>query len=154
VAVSPDGSFVLVNETTRYRVDRHWLSGPREGETEVLIDNLPGFPDGVSTGSDGRYWIALFSPRLSSLDSTLPKPWLRKLIYRLPQFLQPAPVRHGFVLAVDANGTVVNNLQDPDEESYSPITSAQEHDGMLYLGSLSYPAIGRLPVPAPEIEGP
>ena len=52
VAVSEDGSFVLVAETFRYRIRRYWLTGPRAGEDEVFADNLPGFPDGVS--GDGR----------------------------------------------------------------------------------------------------
>ncbi len=34
---------------------RHWLKGPRAGTTEVLIDRLPGFPDGVSRAPDGGW---------------------------------------------------------------------------------------------------
>ncbi len=55
VAVSPDDSYVLVNETMRYRTKRVYVRGPRTGEVEVFIDNLPGFPDGISTGADGRF---------------------------------------------------------------------------------------------------
>ena len=47
VAVSPNGDYVLVVETGRYRVIRYWLKGPRRGEREIFIDNLPGFPDGI-----------------------------------------------------------------------------------------------------------
>jgi sugar lactone lactonase YvrE len=147
VAVSHDGTYVLVNETTTYRVKRHWLAGPRRGKTEVFIDNLPGFPDGISAGRDGLFWIAVFSPRVKLLDRVLPSPWLRKVIYRLPRFLQPDPVRHGIVLAVDGHGRVKHNLQDPSADSYSPVTSVQQHGDMLYLGSLSYPGIARIAVP-------
>lgn len=147
VAVSPAGDYVLVNETTKYRVKRHWLRGPRSGETEILIDNLPGLPDGISTGSGGRYWVALFSPRIPALDKMLPRPWLRKLVYRLPEFLQPDPLRRGFVIAVDEAGKVVANLQDPSSSSYAPITSVEEHAGTLYMGSLEREAIARMAVP-------
>jgi len=148
VAVSPDGSFVLVAETTAYRIERHWLTGARAGETETLIENLPGMPDGVSTGSDGRYWVALFSPRIPTLDATLPRPWLRKVIYRLPAFLQPDPARKAFVLAIDDSGRVVDNLQDDSADSFAPVTSVEERDGFLYLGSLERKSIARLPKPA------
>src|SRR6185295_11226442 len=49
VALSPDQSFVLVNETGLYRVLKVWLTGPKQGQREVFIDNLPGFPDGISS---------------------------------------------------------------------------------------------------------
>ena len=38
VALSEDEAWVAVVETYHARVLRHWLRGPRRGETEVLID--------------------------------------------------------------------------------------------------------------------
>lgn len=29
---------------------------------EVMIDSLPGFPDGVSLAEDGNFWITLAGP--------------------------------------------------------------------------------------------
>lgn len=144
VAVSSDGAFVLVNETSAYRVTRVWLTGKKK--REIFIDNLPGFPDGISTGTNGTFWLALASPRNSLVDRLDTYPTLRKVIARLPEFLQPAPARHGFVLGLDGNGKVIQNLQDSSEQSFSPITSAQEHGGYLYLGSLDRPALARFPL--------
>lgn len=31
------------------------------GSLEVLLDHLPGFPDGVSKASDGNFWVAINS---------------------------------------------------------------------------------------------
>ncbi len=135
VAVSPDQRFVLVVETGKYRVLKYWLAGPKKGQKEVFIENLPGFPDGISTGSQ-VFWLAIASPRTSALDKTLPIPWMRKVIVRLPKFVQPAPQHYGLVLGLDASGKIVHNLQDPAKDSFSPITSVQEVDGFLYLGSL------------------
>ena len=85
VALSPDGSFVLVSETTAYRVRRFWLTGPNKGQSDIFIDNLPGFPDGISLGSDGLFWLTLVNPRNTLADETLmPHPFLRKLLLRLP----------------------------------------------------------------------
>jgi len=58
VALAPDGSFVLVAETGAYRVLRVWLTGPKAGDHEVFAE-LPGFPDNLSYGDDGLFWVAL-----------------------------------------------------------------------------------------------
>lgn len=144
VAVSPDQRYLLVNETSKYRVRRYWLDGPNKGRSDVLIDNLPGFPDGISANGAGTYWIALVAPRNPDLDAMLPKPWLRNLVARLPEALRPRPRCHAFVLGIDAEGKVTHNLQDPACTRYGFITAVTEHDGRLYLGSLTVPAIGRL----------
>jgi len=146
VALAPDASFVLINETTRYRVRKRWLTGPRAGTSEVLIDNLPGFPDGISRGRDGVYFIALASPRNALLDSLSGQPWLRRVVQRLPEALKPRPERVPYVVGIDAQGQVVTTLMDPDGATYGMITSAQQHGDRLYLGSLSEPAGGWVPL--------
>lgn len=80
IAVSPDETYVLVNETMRYRVRRVYVRGPRAGQVEVFVNNLPGFPDGISTGADGVFWLAVFAPRNPLLDAAGQKPWRRKAI--------------------------------------------------------------------------
>lgn len=146
IAVSPDDTYVLVNETMRYRVKRVFIRGPRTGEVEVFIDNLPGFPDGISTGKDGIFWLAIFAPRNALVDVAGPKPWLRKLIFRIPPVLRPKPERHPFVLGLDADGKVVHNLQDTEGVDFAKTTSAEEAGGWLYVGSLSEPKWGRIQV--------
>lgn len=150
VALAPDETFVLVVETGEYRIHKVWLQGPAAGSSEVLIENLPGLPDGISTGTNGRFWIALFTVRNAQLDALLPRPFLRKVVLRLPAFVQPQPHPYGFVLAIDAEGSVVHNLQDASPDAFSPVTSVQEFGGWLYLGSLTARGIARLPVPASD----
>lgn len=147
VAVSPDQLFVLVNETGRYRIHRVWLSGPRQGESEIFIDNLPGFPDGISSNGKGTFWVAIVTPRDATLDRLLPYPFLRKAIVRLPKFVQPAPKRYGFVLGLDSDGKVVENLQDGSRGCYAQIANVVEYNGSLYFGSISENAVGRYPLP-------
>ena len=146
VAVSPGGEFLLVVETGRYRVMRHWLKGPRQGETEIFVDNLPGFPDGISTDGEGLFWLALVSPRSAALDYFLPRPTARRLMARLPRWMQPAPKDYSFVLALDRDGNVVHNLQDPDG-GFAQISSVERYGDHLYFGSLVEDAIGRIPAP-------
>ena len=143
VALAEDESFVLVSETASYRVVRYWLSGPRRGHTEPVIENLPGFPDNVTRGSNGRFWVALISPRSRPVDALAGYPRLRRMLMRLPGALLPEPADYGHVVAFDADGRVLASLQDPTG-SYRKISSVLERGGELYIGSLEMPTLGRL----------
>jgi sugar lactone lactonase YvrE len=147
VAVSRNGDFVVVNETGSYRITRYWLKGPKAGQHDIFIDNLPGIPDGVSCSDAGVFWVALYSPRSADLDRMSNMPWMRKLALRLPEALQPKPVKHAFVLGLNEDGQVVHNLQDAGADAYAPITSVEQEGEWLYLGSLTQPSIGRIKAP-------
>ncbi len=147
VAVSPDQSFVLVNDTGTYRVRRYWLTGPKQGQSDIFIDNLPGFPDGILSSGRNTFWLALVNRRDAGLDALLPHPFLRKIVWRLPSFLQPNIKRYGFVLELDKDGRVVRNLQDSSPQCFAQIANVVEHKGNLYFGSIGESAIGRLPLP-------
>jgi sugar lactone lactonase YvrE len=146
VAVSPDQSFLLVVDTGMYRVRRVWLNGPKQGQSETFIDNLPGFPDGISSNGKDKFWLALVTPRDPVFDRLLPNPFLRKVVSRLPAFLQPAPKRYSFVLGLDLNGRVIDNLQDGSPTCYAEIANAVEHNGALYFGSIGESTLGRFPL--------
>lgn len=146
VAVSPDQSFVLVAETAEYRIRRLWLNGAEKGRSETFIDNLPGFPDGISANGSDKFWLALVAPRDKTLDRLLPHPFLRKAVLRLPGFLQPAPKRYSFVIALDLSGRVIENLQDDSPDCYAQISNVVEHEGQLYFGSIGESSIGRYKV--------
>ncbi|MGB0956360.1 MAG: SMP-30/gluconolactonase/LRE family protein [Panacagrimonas sp.] len=142
VALGPDDEYVLVAETTKYRILKYWLKGDKAGTQEVWIDNLPGFPGNLSFNGRDRIWVALFAPRSSLLDWSLPKPHIRQIIARLPGFLQPGLANHAIVLGIDLDGEVVENYQFDHRSAYAPVTSVEEHQGRLYLGSLSADGIG------------
>jgi hypothetical protein len=104
---------------------------------------LPGFPDGISSNGKDKFWLALVTPRDPVFDKLLPHPFLRKVVARLPKFLQPAPQRYAFVLGLDADGRVVDNLQDGSSTCYAEIANAVERNGVLYFGSIGESAVGR-----------
>jgi len=147
VALSPDGSYVLVCETNAYRIRKVWLTGERAGQSEVWVDNLPGFPDGVLSNGNGTYWVALASPRQANIDRLLKYPFVRKVLVRLPSSVLPGPAPFGWVMGFGEDGRVVQDLQDPTGKAYANVTNVVEHDGKLYLGSLTESAIGRIAVP-------
>lgn len=144
VALSKNEDFVLINETWRYRVVRYWLQGNKAGTHDVFIDNLPGFPDGISGNRKGSFWLAMPTLRLPAVDKMHPLPWLKNLSAKLPAGFKPRPVEYGLVLQLDESGTIVSSLHDPSGAILKEITSAEEHKGYLYLGSLHNDRIGRI----------
>jgi hypothetical protein len=143
VAVSHDQNFVLVNDMGEYRVIRCWIAGPKKGTSEILIGSLPSFPDNISTGHEGRFWVAFVSPRNPLMDKLADKPFMRKVIWRMPNFMRPKAVAYGHIIAVDDNGKVLADFQDPDG-SYPINTGVTETKDYIYVGSLVAPALGRL----------
>jgi sugar lactone lactonase YvrE len=155
VALSSDEQSLLIAETGTYRVlkiarSAHALDAGEALRTNapgvsVVIDNLPGFPDNLTRGADGRYWTGFTKPRSATIDSIAGRPWLRALTLRLPKSLWPVPPAYGHVIAFDEQGKVLLDLQDP--AGNLPETSgATEHGGQLYVQSLHATTFGILPL--------
>ena len=143
VALSAEEDFVLVNETYRYRITRYWLKGPKTGTSDTFIDNLPGFPDNITSNRRGTFWLACFTVRNEAVDRLHPYPFFKSLLSKLPKALWPKPKPYGLVLALDENGKIIKSLQEPTGKHLWEITSAREYGGYLYLGSLHADRIGR-----------
>ena len=69
------------------------------GSTDVLVDALPGVPDGISRSLDGNFWLALPVPR-SPLLGALRFKLLRSVLPWLPARLRPPIQGWGMVLKV------------------------------------------------------
>lgn len=146
VALSADEDFVLVNETYRYRIHRYWLKGPRRGSSEILVDNVPGFPDNLARRPNGNFWVCLFTVRNPIMDWLHPHPTLKRLLSKLPRFAWPAPRPYGLVVELDPDGRFLRSLHDPTGEHLKEVTGAVEHGGALYLGSLHGDRIGKVAI--------
>ncbi|WP_088281158.1 SMP-30/gluconolactonase/LRE family protein [Kineosporia sp. A_224] len=148
VALAADDAWVVVAETSRRRLTRFWLTGPKAGQREAFADDLPGYPDNISRGSDGLVWVAAASPRDGLVEAIQRGPvWLRRSITKVPDALQPAPKRTVRVLAYDADGRLVHDLSVEKEahgDTFHMVTGVREHDGRVWLGSLHEPAVALL----------
>jgi sugar lactone lactonase YvrE len=149
IALSADGSALFVAETGRYRI---WKvdAAARDidvrsatPQARVLLDNLPGYPDNLMRGRDGRIWVGLFKPRNPAADSLAQRPFLRKVLLRLPRAWLPLGKPYGHVFAIDESGHVAEDLQDP-AGAYPETTGATETAQRLYIHSLHAPTIGWL----------
>jgi sugar lactone lactonase YvrE len=150
VAIAKDQNYVLVTETAARRIKKLWLTGPRAGQIETLIDGLPGFPDNLSTAPDGSFWVAMPSPANPDLDQLMPRPWLRGVMFRLTQWgliAGPVPAPRGWALKINGEGQALTGLMDPRGETYHTITSVNEFDGSLYFGSIAQDSMGVMPAP-------
>ncbi len=120
VALSADEQTLFVAETGKYRLWRIAVSannldiGKPGSQASVVFDNLPGYPDNLMRGLDGRIWMGLVKPRNPTVDNLADKPFLRKVTLRLPRALWPIPKAYGHVVAFTEDGKIVQDLQDPD----------------------------------------
>lgn len=147
VVLAPDESYLLVAETGAARITRYWLTGDAAGTTDLFVDDLPGYPDNMSIGSDGLVWVALASPRNAVLESLFKLPSrARKVLARAPQRVGPAPEETVWALGLGFDGEIVHDvhIDDPD---FSFVTGVVERDGVLYFGTIMHDAIGVLDVP-------
>jgi sugar lactone lactonase YvrE len=147
IALSADEQSLFVAETGRYRL---WKIDSRardvdikrgRPEARVLLENLPGYPDNLMRGRAGRIWVGLFRPRNPAADELAQRPFLRKMLLRLPRSLLPTGEPYGHVFAIDEDGRVSEDLQDPSG-GYSETTGATETAERLYIHSLHSPTLG------------
>lgn len=144
VALTSAEDTVFVAETASYQLRRLDLSGNR---VETIEPALPGFPDNLSTDSEGRIWVAIASPRNPLIDWMSDKPdALRKIAWGLPDALQPKPEHTTEVLALDPNTAEVLVRYRTEQESFGTSTGVRVADGTVWLGSLSGSTIASFPL--------
>ena len=134
LALSQDESFLLVSETSRYRILKYWIKGPKAGEQETLMDNLPGFPNNITLREDGTFWLGFTTKRSASLDNIHHKKGLKKFVYGLPGFLQPKPDQFGMIMQIDEHGNILDALFDTSGEYVPEAGAVQEYKNRLYIG--------------------
>ena len=144
VALSAAEDYVAVAETAARTVVRRWLTGNRQGERDLLVGDLPGYPDNIARGSDGLIWVTIASPTDPVVERLHQAPqWLRRQVTRIPERLQPKPKRTVRVQAYADDGTLVHDC-DVDTPDYHMVTGVREHEGRVWLGSLHEPAVAFL----------
>ncbi|MFA5663855.1 ABC transporter permease [Castellaniella sp.] len=145
ICMASDGQSLLFAESWACRISRYWFDGPRKGQVEVVIPDLPGYPDNINRASDGNYWIAIMGMRSPSFDLAMRSPaFRRRMVKRLGQDEWLAPnINVGCVIKCDESGRVLESYWDRSGENHPMITSMREHRGYLYLGGISNNRIGR-----------
>lgn len=78
---------MLVCDLLNSRVLRYYLKGPKRGQHDVFIDNLPGLPDNLNSDGVGNVIVSLVLP-VDGKNVLVPQmlgqfPLIRKLISRI-----------------------------------------------------------------------
>jgi sugar lactone lactonase YvrE len=120
VALSRDGTHLVVAHTGPCQAFRYWLKGPKAGQYELFAD-LPGYPDNVRRDGQGGFWVALNQEK-RQLNAT-------------------APVKHLVGVRLDADGVEVEELTAAKGVTLSEVAS---FNGKLWLGSVELDYIGVL----------
>ena len=150
VCISHDGKSVLINSSNLYRIDRYWIDGPKKGQVEPLVTNLPGVPDNINRASDGTYWVAFAGMRTPAWDLAASMPaFRRRMIKQVPvdEWLVPN-LNSSCVIKVTEEGEILESMWDSEQADHPVITSMREFEGYLYLGGLTNNRLGRVPVSA------
>ena len=146
IVMEPGGQSLLFAETWACRISRFWFDGPRRGQVEPVVEDLPGYPDNINRASDGGYWVALAGMRSPAFDLSLKMPAFRRRMAQrvaMDEWMYPN-LNTGCVLKMTAEGRVIGSLWDLAGQSHPQITSIREHKGWLYLGGINNNRIGRI----------
>ena len=146
ICVERGSQSILFAETWGCCVKRYWFDGPKTGQVEMVMENLPGFPDNINLASDGNYWLAMVGMRSPALDLAWRMPgFRRRMAKRVPidEWLFPN-INTGCVLRFNGKGEVLETYWDLAGVNHPMITSMREHKGYLYLGGIQNNRIGRL----------
>lgn len=152
ICMARDGQSFFFAETWGCSISRHWFDGPRKGETQKVIADLPGYPDNINRASDGGYWLALVGLRTPAFDLALRRPDFRKrMVERVApdEWLFPN-MNYGCVVKFDETGRITDCLWDREGANHPMITSMREDRGWLYLGGVSNNRIGRYRIPGAD----
>uniref|UniRef100_UPI0000D7CC18 Strictosidine Synthase n=1 Tax=Rauvolfia serpentina TaxID=4060 RepID=UPI0000D7CC18 len=118
--VSADSSFVLVAEFLSHQIVKYWLEGPKKGTAEVLV-KIPN-PGNIKRNADGHFWVS----SSEELDGNM----------------------HGRVdpkgIKFDEFGNILEVIPLPPPFAGEHFEQIQEHDGLLYIGTLFHGSVGIL----------
>ena len=154
VCTAHDGQSMLIASSGLFRIDRLWIAGPKQGQLEPVVTDLPGSPDNVNRSSDGNYWMSFVAMRTPMADLFLRHPNLRRRMSKeLPADDWVIPqLNVSCVVKFSESGQILDVLWDGTLAQHPMVTSMNEFKGVLYLGGLTNNRIGKLPL-APETVG-
>jgi len=140
IILSPNEDYLIFSETSKFRLRKLWIKGEKEGKLETLPLSFPCFPDNLAWDSTGEnIWVAC--PSIRRLEWLASQPLLKRMLLNLPKFLRPS-MSDGLALLINEEGEVKKYFTGP----FYALTSAQEHEGYLYLGTFESDYIARLEI--------
>ncbi|KAM0051555.1 putative strictosidine synthase transcription factor WD40-like family [Helianthus debilis subsp. tardiflorus] len=145
VALSKDGNFLLVAETTNCRILRLWLKTPKAGRLEVFTD-LPGYPDNIKINEKGEFWVAMYSRKIEVLSWIHSNPWIVNILSKFPfdlvrlsSYIVGKLGGEGLAAKLGVDGEILNILEDVNGKVWKHASEVMERDRYLWIGSVENP---------------
>ncbi|CAJ1914028.1 unnamed protein product [Sphenostylis stenocarpa] len=147
VALSKDGDYILIIETTTCRVLRYWLETSKAGTLEVFAV-LPGFPDNIKRSPRGGFWVGINSRREKLIQWILSYPWIGQVLLKLPldttkafSYLSKLKRSSGLAIRLSEYGEILEVFEDKSWNKGGSISEVEERDGILWVGSIDAPFV-------------
>jgi sugar lactone lactonase YvrE len=147
LALSKDGSFVVVCESATGKIHRIWVKGPKAGTSDIFA-SVPGGPDNIRRSHTGDFWVALHSKftlltRMFAKSSLVGKTCMKLLKVKTLIHLTSGGKPHGVIVKISGEtGEILEVLEDSEGETMKYVSEAYEtKDGKLWAGSVFWPAV-------------
>uniref|UniRef100_A0A1J3CCG4 Protein STRICTOSIDINE SYNTHASE-LIKE 8 n=2 Tax=Noccaea caerulescens TaxID=107243 RepID=A0A1J3CCG4_NOCCA len=147
LALSKDGTFVVVCESGTSIIHRIWVKGPKAGTSEVFA-TVRGGPDNVRRTPTGDFWVALHTKftlfsRLFVSHSLVGKTCMKLLKMETLIHLTSGGKPHGAIVKISGEtGEILELLEDSEGTVMKYVSEAYEtKDGKLWTGSVFWPAV-------------
>lgn len=140
---------VLITETTKFRIDRLHLRGPKAGTHDVLWEYLPGMPDGLDRDSEGRIWVGIIKKRTGFITWAHRARWIKFSLLNFPQNWLPIP-RQTAVLALSADASTPLFFTEHDGSGLGEISAVIPGKEQLYLANFRKNSRGFYSIPYPK----
>lgn len=154
LAMSSDGTHLLLAETTTGRILRYWLR-PMAPKAPALLEEvarLPWFPDNIRMSPRGGFWVGLHARRGKLAQYCISYPWLRRLVLALPpRHVQRASSllsrlgRQVIALRLsEEDGRVVEmaSVHGDLRRVFRSVSEVAERNGSIWIGSVMSPFLG------------
>ncbi|XP_022717754.1 protein STRICTOSIDINE SYNTHASE-LIKE 10-like [Durio zibethinus] len=123
IALSKNGSFLLLAESIKRRILKFKLDADANSYVPEVFAQLPRVPDNIKRNENGEFWVALNAGRLWSIQNDAPDP---------------------IGIKYDQEGNVMKQLDGYGGVTLDSISEVNEFNGTLYIGSVTKPYVGIL----------
>ena len=142
---------VIITETTKFRIIKAYISGIKEGTSEVLFENLPGLADGIERDTKGRLWIGIIKPRSGLINMVHNNPWLKPFLLSIPKRILPISKKTG-ILVLDPTGKKALYYSMHDGSKIKDISVAVPNLDTVYFPSFDTSSRGLYSIPITSFE--
>ncbi|CAL4911684.1 unnamed protein product [Urochloa decumbens] len=150
LAMSTDGTYLLLAETTTGKILRYWIKTPKASTLEEVVQ-LPWFPDNIRMSPRGGFWVGLHAKRGKIAEWSISYPWLRRLILKLPMrhvqrasWLLNRLGRQVIALRLSEDGKTMEavSVHGSVQKVFRSVSEVEERNGNLWIGSVMSPFLG------------